>query len=127
MITLKAFLNDLDFSFKINEDNTLSLIDLQQANLANIEQEKFAINDSLPTNLINALDRYVYDYILQPVEETLQKECKDSSPIFPADINLIPLVKKYPAVFNKELVQYLEDIINANIDISQAKALTKAV
>lgn len=126
MLALEAFLNDLDFSFKINEDNTLSLIDLQQANLANIEQEKFTVNDSLPTNLINALDRYVYDYILQPVEETLQKECKDSSPVFPADTNLIPLVKKYPHVFPKEHVEYLQDIINANIDISQAKALTKA-
>lgn len=125
MIALEAFLNDLDFSYKINEDNTLSLIDLQQANLANIEQEKFSIDDSLPTNLINALDRYVYDYILQPVEETLQKECNDSTPIFPADTNLIPLVKKYPQVFKKDYVQYLEDIINANIDISQAKALTK--
>lgn len=125
MIALEAFLNDLDFSFKINGDNTLSLIDLQQANLANIEQEKFTIDDSLPINLINALDRYVYDYILQPVEETLQKECNDSTPIFPADTNLIPLVKKYPQVFKHDYVQYLEDIINANIDISQAKALTK--
>lgn len=127
MIALEAFLNDLDFSYKINEDNTLSLIDLQQANLANIEQEKFTIDDSLPINLINALDRYVYDYILQPVEETLQKECNDSTPIFPADTNLIPTIKKYPNVFDKDYIAYLEDIINANIDISQAKALTKSL
>ena len=71
------------------------------------------------------LDRYVYDYILQPVEETLQKECNDSTSIFPADTNLIPTIKKYPNVFDKDYIAYLEDIINANIGYIPSQGLDK--
>lgn len=39
MITLNEYLSSLDFDYKVNKNNTISLIDLQGANLAGIEDE----------------------------------------------------------------------------------------
>ena len=47
MKKLSEYLFELEFDYKINDNNTLSLIDLTGANLANIEQEEFEINEVL--------------------------------------------------------------------------------
>ena len=119
MITLSEFLYDLEFDYKINNNNTISLIDTQQANLGNIEDEEFEISEYLPMNLVHRLDTYIYDYHIQGIEDTLIHECKYKDDIYPYDEKLIPAMKKYPDVFDTDLINYISDIIHANIDISE--------
>ena len=119
MISLSEFLSDLEFDYKINDNNTLSLIDLLGANLGNIEDEEFEISEYLPMNLVDRLDTYIYDYHISGIEDTLIHECQYKDDIYPYDEKLIPAMKKYPDVFDTDLINYISDIIHANIDISE--------
>ena len=119
MITLSEFLYDLEFEYKKINDKTIQLIDLLGANLGNIENEEFEISEYLPMNLVDRLDTYIYDYHIQGIEDTLIHECQYKDDIYPYDEKLIPAMKKYPDVFDTDLINYISDIIHANIDISE--------
>ena len=121
MITLKEFLFELEFDYVVNNDNTISLIDLLQANLGNIENEKFEIHKGLPEALVDRLDTYIYDYHISGIEDTLRHDCQYKDDIYPYDEKLIPAMKKYPNTFDNDLIQFIEDIVKANIDISELK------
>ena len=118
MITLDEFLSDLEFEYK-KINNKIQLIDLLGANLGNIESEEFEISEYLPMNLVDRLDTYIYDYHIQGIEDTLIHECQYKDDIYPYDEKLIPAMKKYPDVFDTDLINYISDIIHANIDISE--------
>lgn len=119
MITLSEFLYDLEFEYKKINDKTIQLIDLLGANLGNIENEEFEISEYLPMNLVDRLDTYIYDYHISGIEDTLIHECQYKDNIYPYDEKLIPVMKKYPDVFDTDLINYISDIIHANIDISE--------
>ena len=119
MLTLSEFLYDLEFEYKKINDKTIQLIDLLGANLGNIENEEFEISEYLPMNLVDRLDTYIYDYHIQGIEDTLIHECQYKDDIYPYDEKLIPAMKKYPDVFDTDLINYISDIIHANIDISE--------
>ena len=119
MLTLSEFLYDLEFEYKKINDKTIQLIDLLGANLGNIESEEFKISEYLPMNLVDRLDTYIYDYHIQGIEDTLIHECQYKDDIYPYDEKLIPAMKKYPDVFDTDLINYISDIIHANIDISE--------
>ena len=119
MITLSEFLYDLEFEYKKINDKTIQLIDLLGANLGNIENEEFEISEYLPMNLVDRLDTYIYDYHIQGIEDTLIHECQYKDDIYPYDEKLIPAMKKYTDVFDTDLINYISDIIHANIDISE--------
>ena len=119
MISLSEFLYDLEFEYKKINDKTIQLIDLLGANLGNIENEEFEISEYLPMNLVDRLDTYIYDYHIQGIEDTLIHECQYKDDIYPYDEKLIPAMKKYPDVFDTDLINYISDIIHANIDISE--------
>ena len=119
MLTLSEFLYDLEFEYKKINDKTIQLIDLLEANLGNIEDEEFEISEYLPMNLVDRLDTYIYDYHIQGIEDTLIHECQYKDDIYPYDEKLIPAMKKYPDVFDTDLINYISDIIHANIDISE--------
>ena len=121
MITISEFLYDLEFSYKINDDNTLSLIDWLGADLGKIEEEKYTIDEHLASFLVDRLDTYIYDYHISGIEDTLIHECQYKDDIYPYDEKLIPAMKKYPDVFDTDLINYISDIIHANIDISELK------
>ena len=121
MLTLSEFLYDLEFEYKKINDKTIQLIDLLGANLGNIESEEFKISEYLPMNLVDRLDTYIYDYHIQGIEDTLIHECQYKADIYPYDEKLIPAMKKYPDVFDTDLINYISDIIHANIDISELK------
>ena len=123
MLTLSEFLYDLEFEYKKINDKTIQLIDLLGANLGNIENEEFEISEYLSMNLVDRLDTYIYDYHISGIEDTLIHECQYKDDIYPYDEKLIPAMKKYPDVFDTDLINYISDIIYANIDISE---LTKA-
>ena len=119
MITLSEFLYDLEFEYKKINDKTIQLIDLLGANLGNIENEEFEISEYLPMNLVDRLDTYIYDYHISGIKDTLIHECQYKDDIYPYDEKLIPAMKKYPDVFDTDLINYILDIIHANIDISE--------
>ena len=119
MISLSEFLYDLEFEYKKINDKTIQLIDLLGANLGNIENEEFEISEYLPMNLVDRLDTYIYDYHIQGIGDTLIHECQYKDDIYPYDEKLIPAMKKYPDVFDTDLINYISDIIHANIDISE--------
>ena len=121
MLTLSEFLYDLEFEYKKINDKTIQLIDLLGANLGNIEDEEFEISEYLPMNLVDRLDTYIYDYHISGIEDTLFHECQYKDDIYPYDEKLIPAMKKYPDVFDTDLINYISDIIHANIDISELK------
>ena len=123
MISLSEFLYDLEFEYKKINDKTIQLIDLLGANLGNIENEEFEISEYLPMNLVDRLDTYIYDYHIQGIEDTLIHECQYKDDIYPYDEKLIPAMKKYPDVFDTDLINYISDIIHANIDISELTRL----
>lgn len=77
-IELTEILNDLDFQYLINDDNTLSLRDLQSVNLANIESDIFEINENLAMQLIDRLDNYIYDFYVNGYIDTLRYECQEN-------------------------------------------------
>jgi hypothetical protein len=120
-ITLKEFLFDLEFDYQVNDDNTISLVDLMQANLGNIEEEKFEIWEQLPMVLVDRLDTYINDYHIEGIIDTLRHDCQYKDDVYPYDEKLISAMKQYPTQFDDSLIDYIEDIITANIDISELK------
>lgn len=119
MIKLGEFLEDLEFDYKVNEDNTISLVDLLGANLGNIEEEKFEIWEEFPFALVDRLDTYIYDYHISGIEDTLKHECQYKDDVYPYDERLIPAMRLFPEQFDMGLVNYIEDIVKANIDFSE--------
>ena len=119
MITLSEFLYDLEFEYKKTDNNTIQLIDLLGANLGNIENDEFRISEYLPMYLVDRLDRYIYVYHVAGIEDTLFHDCQYKDDIYPYDEKLIPAMKKYPDVFDEDLINYISDIIHANINISE--------
>lgn len=121
MITLGEFLAELEFDYIINDDNTISLVDTLQANLGNIESEKFEIHEGLPMALVDRLDTYIHDYHISGIEDTLRQECQYKDDIYPYDEKLIQAMKQYPETFDNALIEFISDVVNANIDISGLK------
>lgn len=118
-ITLREFLYDLEFDYKKINKRTIKLVDLQGANLGNIEDEKFRIGKQLPMVLVNRLDNYIYDYHISGVVDTLRHECQYKDDVYPYDEKLIPAMKLYPNEFSDSEIEYINDITTANIDISE--------
>lgn len=62
---ITELLNLYEFEIVVNNDLSLSLVDLQGGNLGNIESESFKDFDEI----IERLDIYHYDYIVRALEE----------------------------------------------------------
>ena len=122
-IKLADFLYDLEFDYKVNDNNTISLIDLLGANLGGIEQEEFEIWKRLPEALVERLETYIDDYHINGIIDTLREECKYNGEVYPYDEKLIPAMKKYPESFNNDLIKYIIDIIDCDIDISELERI----
>ena len=69
-LSLAEFLNYFDFSYEIRNDRFFSLVDLQHANLTNIEEEKCELNYTGITHCIDRLDTYIYDYTIRLLNES---------------------------------------------------------
>ena len=119
MITLSEYLSSLDFDYKVNKNNTISLIDLQDANLAGIESEEYEINDNLAMILSDRLSVYEEDYFFNAIVECLQQDFDYDGELYPYDTFLLPEMKKHPDYFSKNYISFIEDVINYDIDISE--------
>jgi len=107
---LVSLLADLDFDYKINPDGTLSLIDLQGANLGNIEGDNFKIDKNIALYLIDRLETYIYDYFISGYINTLIEECNENVES-ECWIDILNLMKKYPEKFG-DCINFMEAILN---------------
>ncbi len=86
---LTEFLSIFEFSYDITEDNKIRLIDWQGANLGEIEEERFEINDNTITNIIERMSTYIDDYIIIEFENALHDLGIDY-----CDMNLKEMIEK---------------------------------
>lgn len=71
-VDFSDFLNYFDFSYQVNENKTFSLIDLQYANLNNIENFCFSLDKQGILSCVNKLYVYINDYILRFLNENTE-------------------------------------------------------
>lgn len=117
-IKLTEILNDLDFQYVINDDDSLSLKDLQGANLANIESETFVIDDNIATLLIDRLDNYIYDYYINGYIDTLRHECQEDVKGSSFE-DILSKMKKHPIRF-EGCIDLMEAFENPSLfDVSE--------
>lgn len=114
---LEDFLFELDFGYKINDDDTLSLVDFQGANLGNIESDKFDINEKLSMLVVDRVTIYIQDYFADGYAETLRKKLNEDADQYDY-CNLLELMKKHQEVFENG-IDIMEHIVNPELfDIS---------
>jgi hypothetical protein len=70
---IKEFLNSMEFDYKINDNGTLSLVDITGANLNDIEDDEFEINKDLMVNIVDRLGVYIDDYFITDLLERLDE------------------------------------------------------
>lgn len=119
-IDIVEILDTVEFTYKINENGTMSLVDQLGANLGNIEGEEFAINDNLAMALVDRLCIYIEDYITEGYADTLIEECKEHADKSDSYLELLNKMKKYPKVFNNDCLDLMNALDNPNkfIDVS---------
>lgn len=117
-IKLFEVLNSLDFEYVINNDGSLSLKDMQKANLGNIESETFPVNNNIAMILIDRLENYIYDYYLNDYIDTLRYKCGEDVGSSNFE-DILQKMKMHPDKFERCL-DLMEAFINPNLfDISE--------
>lgn len=74
---LTDFLGYFDFDYCLydnGKEKSIGLIDLQQANLGDIEGDRYEVSTDGIINIIDRLDSYYEDYIFNGLEEVLEQE-----------------------------------------------------
>lgn len=74
---LSEFLNYFEFDYCLYKDGdriSIGLIDLQNANLGDIESERYQLNESGVLSIIDRLDAYYQDYIFTGLSNSLKEE-----------------------------------------------------
>ena len=119
-IDIIEILNTVEFTYKINKNGTLSLVDQLGANLGNIEGDEFVINNNLAMVIIDRLSIYIEDYITEGYANTLTEECKEHADKSDSYLDLLNKMKKYPKVFDEDCLNLINALDNPNkfIDIS---------
>lgn len=126
-IKLTEILNDLDFQYVINANNSLSLRDLQNANLGNIESETFIVNNDIANLLIDRLDSYIYDFYINGYLDTLRHECQEDVKGSNFD-DILEKMKMHPDIF-EGCIDLMEAFANPSLfdvsDIIESSKITK--
>ena len=119
-IDILEILDTVEFTYKINENGTVSLVDQLRVNLGNIEGEEFAINDNLAVALVDRLSIYIEDYITEGYANTLIEECNEHADKSDSYLELLNKMKKYPDVFDEDCLDLMNalDYPSKFIDIS---------
>lgn len=73
-IDIRKFLEILDFDL-VWTNSHCKLVDLQGANLGGIEDEMYSIDKYIFTNLVDRLDMYITDYIIDVFSDELDFDC----------------------------------------------------
>ena len=93
-IDIIEILDAVEFTYKINKNGTVSLVDELGANLGNIESDEFTINNNLAMAIIDRLSIYIEDYITDDYTNTLIEECK----VFQDDIRYCHIIKTFARI-----------------------------
>ena len=105
----------MDFEIMVNKDGTLSLNDLQGANLGNIENETFENY----AQVLSRMDIYTQDYFVTPLIECLNEDYGDSfwEKWNEADNTweeLVNVARYLGATYGE--IDYLDDIIKGGLE-----------
>ena len=119
-IDILEILDTVEFTYKINQNGTVSLVDELGVNLGNIESDEFTINNNLAIALIDRLSIYIEDYITDDYANTLMAECKEHADKSDSYLELLNKMKKYPKVFDEDCLNLIKALDNPNkfIDVS---------
>ena len=106
---------NMDFELIVNEDGTLSLHDLQHANLGGIETETFENY----AQVLSRMDMYTRDYFVTPLVECLNEDYGDSfNSIWNEEDNtweeLVRVARDLGATYGE--IDYLDDIIKGGLE-----------
>ena len=120
-ITLSELLSLVEFTYGINNDGTLSLIDDLGANLNHIEDEKYDITSNIATIIVDRLSVYMDDYILTDIREEYSRLGYGE---IDSDANIeeyLNAIKQYSNDFDYE-IKILEHLNDPSlIDIEELK------
>ena len=119
-IDIIDILDTVEFTYKINKNGTVSLVDELGANLGNIESDEFTINNNLAIAIIDRLSMYIEDYITDGYANTLIEECKEHADKSEPYLDLLNKMKKYPKVFDNNCLNLINALDNPTefIDVS---------
>lgn len=120
-IDIIEILDTVEFTYKINKNGTVSLVDELGVNLGDIESDEFTINNNLAMALIDRLSIYIEDYITAGYADTLVEECKEQADKSDSYLELLNKMKKYPKVFDNDCLDLMNALDNPNefIDVSE--------
>lgn len=120
-IDIIEILNTVEFTYKINKNGTVSLVDELGVNLGDIESDEFTINNNLAMALIDRLSIYIEDYITAGYADTLIEECKEHADKSDSYLELLNKMKKYPDIFDEDCLDLMNALDNPNkfIDVSE--------
>ena len=119
-IDILEILDTVEFTYNINKNGTVSLVDQLGVNLGDIEGDEFTINNNLAMVLIDRLSIYIEDYITEGYANTLIEECKEHADKSDSYLELLNKMKKYPDIFDEDCLNLINALDNPNefIDIS---------
>ena len=119
-IDILDILDIVEFTYKINKNGTVSLVDELGANLGNIESDEFTINNNLAIAIIDRLSIYIEDYITDDYANILIEECKEHADKSEPYLDLLNKMKKYPKVFDNNCLNLINALDNPTefIDVS---------
>ena len=119
-IDILEILNSVEFTYKINKNGTVSLVDKLGVNLGDIESDEFTINNNLAMALIDRLSIYIEDYITDGYAETLSVECNEQADKSDSYLELLNKMKKYPDIFDEDCLNLIKALDNPDefIDVS---------
>ena len=119
-IDIIDILDTVEFTYKINKNGTVSLVDELGANLGNIESDEFTINNNLAMVIIDRLSIYIEDYITDGYANILIEECKEHADKSDPYLDLLNKMKKYPKVFDNNCLNLINALDNPTefIDVS---------
>ena len=119
-IDILDILDIVEFTYKINKNGTVSLVDKLGVNLGNIESDEFTINNNLAIAIIDRLSMYIEDYITDDYANTLTEECKEYADKSEPYLDLLNKMKKDPKVFDNNCLNLINALDNPTefIDVS---------
>lgn len=119
-IDILEILDTVEFTYRMNKNGTVSLVDQLGVNLGDIESDEFATNDNLAIALIDRLNIYIEDYITEGYANTLTEECGECADKSDSYLELLNKMKKYPNVFDEGCLDLMNALDNPSkfIDVS---------
>lgn len=121
-VNILDILEIIEFDYAINKNGYLQLVDNLGANLGGIENEEYAIDNYLPVALINRLETYINDYIIEDIMCRLRDKYNEDIGNIYTYKDIIQKMNNYCEEFKQDinLVKALDNPLQL-IDIADIK------